>query len=297
MTGGWASYSWPPAIVLVAVMVIFLMDLGAERYVEEKYGHQHDHDSLEGMVTGQAHSCPRPSKIADLPSALLQTGDIEAARSDMHSHNHPSPTKEMTEETWDDSQSSTKMILAEENAFRTQFAAFLILEFGVIVHSVSGYPPCKHPKILTQLNQIVIGLNLGVVGAEFTTLYPVLVFHQSFEGLGIGARMSAIPFPQRYRNWLPWLLCTIYGLTTPIAIAVGLGVRTTYNPNSFTANIVSGVLDSVSAGILIYTGLVELLARDFLFDPMRTRDSWRLGFMVICVLLGAGVMALLGKWA
>ena len=55
-------------------------------------------------------------------------------------------------------------------------AAFLILEFGVIVHSV------------------IIGLNLGVVGEEFSTLYPVIVFHQSFEGLGIGARMSAIPF-------------------------------------------------------------------------------------------------------
>jgi zinc transporter 1/2/3 len=138
-------------------------------------------------------------------------------------------------------------------------------------------------------------LNLGVVGKEFSTLYPVLVFHQSFEGLGIGARMSAITFPKK--SWLPWFLCTAYGLTTPIAIAIGLGVRTTYNPNSNTANIVSGVLDSISAGILIYTGLVELIARDFLFDPLRTKDNKRLGFMVFCVLLGAGIMALLGKWA
>jgi len=107
--------------------------------------------------------------------------------------------------------------------------------------------------------------------------------------------MSAIPFPRG--SWLPWFLCAAYGLTTPIAIAIGLGVRTTYNPNSFTANIVSGVLDSISAGILIYTGLVELLARDFLFDPLRTKDNKRLAFMIFCVLLGAGIMALLGKWA
>jgi len=120
--------------------------------------------------------------------------------------------------------------------------------------------------------------------------------HQSFEGLGIGARLSAIPFPTKYKN-LPWLLCAAYGLTTPIAIAVGLGVRTTYNSGSFTASVVSGVLDSLSAGILIYTGLVELLARDFLFDPKRTMDGKRLGFMVCCVILGAGLMALLGKWA
>jgi len=57
------------------------------------------------------------------------------------------------------------------------------------------------------------------------------------------------------------------------------------------------VLDSTSAGILIYTGLVELLARDFLFNPELTRDSRRLIFMVVCVFLGAALMALLGKWA
>jgi len=107
--------------------------------------------------------------------------------------------------------------------------------------------------------------------------------------------MSAIPFPRK--SWLPWFLCAAYGLTTPISIAVGLGVRTTYNPASNTANIVSGILDSMSAGILIYTGLVELLARDFLFDPARTRDNKRLIFMLVCVMLGAGIMALLGKWA
>ena len=69
----------------------------------------------------------------------------------------------------------------------------MILEFGVIFHSV------------------IIGLNLGVVGSEFSTLYPVLVFHQSFEGLGIGARMSTIPF--KPHSWLPWILCAAYGLT------------------------------------------------------------------------------------
>jgi len=71
----------------------------------------------------------------------------------------------------------------------------------------------------------------------------------------------------------------------------------TYNSGSYTAYVVSGVLNSMSAGILIYTGLVELLARDFLFNPTRTKDNKRLGFMLGCVFVGAGLMALLGKWA
>lgn len=63
--------------------------------------------------------------------------------------------------------------------------------------------------------------------------------------------------PARF-HWVPYAAAILYGLTTPIGIAAGLGVRTSYNPGSTTASIVSGILDSLSAGILIYTGLVEV---------------------------------------
>ncbi|KAG9312845.1 hypothetical protein JVU11DRAFT_6275 [Chiua virens] len=45
---------------------------------------------------------------------------------------------------------------------------------------------------------------------------------------------------------------------TPVGIAVGLRIRNTYNPGSTTASIVSSVMDSLSARILLYTGLVEM---------------------------------------
>jgi len=270
MTGGWADYAWCPAIVLASVVVIFLLDFGAERYVEVKYGVSSEAD-IQEAVTGYNGAIEN----TQLSEEQRQRGESIASMRREHQERRKSSAyeKRFLEDFQDDEIDPD----VRKNSFRQQIAAFLILEFGVIFHSV------------------VIGLNLGVVGDEFSTLYPVLVFHQSFEGLGIGARMSAIPF--RPGSWLPWILCTAYGLTTPIAIAIGLGVRTTYNPNSFTANVVSGVLDAMSAGILIYTGLVELLARDFLFNPMRTKDNKRLTLMVVCVLLGAGLMSLLGKWA
>lgn len=267
MTGGWAQYSWCPAIVLTSVMMIFLLDFCAERYVERKYGVDTEQD-IQGAVTGvgEGKSNTPPEYEEGKLNAPARNGSSVEAPVTMQDY-----SKGFTEDVHDGDTEAGRL------AFRQQIAAFLILEFGVIFHSV------------------IIGLNLGVVGSEFSTLYAVLVFHQSFEGLGIGARMSAIPF--KPTSWLPWILCGAYGLTTPIAIAIGLGLRTTYNPNSFTANVVSGVLDSVSAGILIYTGLVELLARDFLFNPLRTRDSKRLAFMMGTTFLGAGIMALLGKWA
>ena len=279
MTDGWADYSFVPAIVLLSVLSIFMMDFAAEQYVDRKYGFAHG-PSIEDVVTNQPGN--NTTRRATLTHNQLHSGDQDPNLFDniaqaQESKDH-SPASNSFSNEKDVEKITISSEMAEERSFRQQISAFLILEFGVIFHSV------------------IIGLNLGTAGDEFSTLYPVLVFHQSFEGLGIGARMSAIPFPKRF-SWLPWVLCAGYGLTTPIAIAIGLGLRTTYNSGSFTANVVSGVLDSISAGILIYTGLVELLARDFLFNPDLTHDKKRLTFMICCVLLGTFIMALLGKWA
>ena len=240
-------------------MLIFLLDFGAERYVEMKYGVRSEQDIQ--------------SSVATIRNSNGEHADPDAQAS---LQIHPASIGVAYEKGFQEYDPEADSA-AGEQSFRQQIAAFLILESGVIFHSV------------------IIGLNLGVAGSEFGTLYVVLVFHQSFEGLGIGARMSAIPFKRG--SWLPWLLCSAYGLTTPTSIAIGLGLRTTYNSGSYTADVVSGVLDSMSAGILIYTGLVELLARDFLFNPLRTKDNRQLAFMMACAFLGAGLMALLGKWA
>lgn len=166
-----------------------------------------------------------------------------------------------------------------EDHFAAQMTAIFILEFGVIFHS------------------IFIGLTLAVTGSEFNVLYIVLVFHQTFEGLGLGSRLATATWP-RAKSWMPWALGIAYGVTTPIAIAVGLGVRTTFTPGSPTTMIVNGVFDSISAGILIYTGLVELMAHEFMFNPEMRRSSMKMMLFAFgCMVLGAGLMALLGKWA
>jgi len=46
-------------------------------------------------------------------------------------------------------------------------------------------------------------------------------------------------------------------LTTPGGVALGLGIKATYNDNSPTALAVAGVFDSVSTGIRIYMALVR----------------------------------------
>ncbi|KAA1135389.1 high-affinity Zn(2+) transporter zrt1 [Puccinia graminis f. sp. tritici] len=161
----------------------------------------------------------------------------------------------------------------------SQLIGAAILELGVIFHSV------------------VIGLTLAV-NAQFTTFFLVIIFHQMFEGLGLGARLSQLSLPTRYRR-LPLWASLLYSFVTPLGLTIGLGLRNTYNPNSATALMVSGCLDSFSAGILLYTGLVELLAHDFVFNKtlLLEHSNCRLTFDIVCVVSGAGLMALLGRWA
>jgi zinc transporter 1/2/3 len=167
----------------------------------------------------------------------------------------------------------------DDDHFAAQMTALFILEFGVVFHS------------------IFIGLTLAVTGSNFKILYIVLVFHQTFEGLGLGSRLATARWPAK-KWWMPWLLGSLFGLTTPIAIAVGLGIHSTFEPGSPTTLITQGIFDSISAGILIYTGLVELMAHEFMFNHEMRKASIKmvlLAYSIMC--LGAGIMALLGKWA
>jgi solute carrier family 39 (zinc transporter), member 1/2/3 len=135
------------------------------------------------------------------------------------------------------------------------------------------------------------------VDPDFKILFVVLVFHQMFEGLGLGTRLAFLDLPT-HRTSIPVAAALLYGITTPIGIAVGLGIQSSYNPNTPRASIVSGVLDATSAGILIYTGLVELMAHEFLFSKeMREASDRKVVYAISCMMLGCGLMALLGKWA
>lgn len=164
--------------------------------------------------------------------------------------------------------------------YASQILAVMFLEFGIIFHSV------------------FIGLSLAVSGSEFKTLFVVLIFHQMFEGLGLGTRIAETNWPQN-RRFTPWLMALAFALTTPIAVAIGIGVRHSFVPGSRKALISNGVFDSISSGILIYTGLVELMAHEFLFSnefkgPAGFKKMMFAYFIMCC---GTGLMALLGKWA
>ncbi|KAH0986248.1 hypothetical protein GBA52_013425 [Prunus armeniaca] len=91
-------------------------------------------------------------------------------------------------------------------------------------------------------------------------------------------------------------MATFFSLTTPVGIAIGIGISTGYNGNCPTALIVEWIFNAAAAGILIYMALVDLLAADFMNPRMQSSMRIQSG-AYISLLLGSGCMSLLAKWA
>ncbi|ONI17885.1 hypothetical protein PRUPE_3G185500 [Prunus persica] len=151
-----------------------------------------------------------------------------------------------------------------------------VLELGIIVHSV------------------IIGISLGASESPDTIrpLVAALTFHQFFEGMGLGGCISQAKFKARGVA----IMALFFSLTTPVGIAIGIGISNVYEENSPTALIVEGVFNAASAGILIYMSLVDLLAADFMNPKMQSNGRLQAGAN-IALLLGAGCMSLLANWA
>ena len=156
----------------------------------------------------------------------------------------------------------------------------LMLEAGILFHSV------------------FIGLALSVsTGSSFVVLLVAISFHQTFEGLALGSRIASIGSFST-TSYKPWLMCLMYGITTPIGQAIGLGVQGLYDPASQLGLLMVGIMNAISSGLLIYAGLVQLLAEDFLSETSyaELRGIRRLQACA-SVVAGCALMALVGVWA
>lgn len=151
-----------------------------------------------------------------------------------------------------------------------------LIEAGIIFHS------------------ILIGLTMVVAGdSGLIVLFIVILFHQMFEGIALGARISGLtttPFSEKL------IMCGCYAVTTPIGMAIGLGVLTKFNGNDKSTVIALGTIDSFSAGILLWTGLVDMLAMDWVFGPVATYGLWKTGAAFLSLISGMLLMSVLGKW-
>ena len=160
-----------------------------------------------------------------------------------------------------------------------------LLEFSIVVHS------------------FIIGLDLGTTVSEeeeglrpLVALVIVLCFHQFFEGVALGSYITELR--DAATVVAKGAMAAMFALTVPSGTWIGIGVASGYSPGSQTAIWVTGTLNAVTGGMLLYSSLITFMAEEFSRDDLGGAAGRAMKRrMYAAMLLGAACMALLGIWA
>ncbi|KAK5167726.1 high-affinity Zn(2+) transporter zrt1 [Saxophila tyrrhenica] len=151
-----------------------------------------------------------------------------------------------------------------------------VMEAGIIFHS------------------ILIGLTLVVANdSGFISLFIVILFHQMFEGIALGSRIAMTSAGLARKI----VMALGFAITTPIGMAIGIGVLSSFNGNDPSTIVAIATLDAFSAGILLWVGLVGMLFSDWWFRPLATSGAVKTALGMLFLVSGLVLMSLLGKWA
>ncbi|KAI1339352.1 Zip-domain-containing protein [Xylariaceae sp. FL0016] len=206
----------------------------------------------------------------------------------------------------------------DQSSYNDEVVSVGVLEAGIIFHS------------------LLIGITLVVAADSYLiTLFIVILFHQMFEGIALGTRIASVgqslpasddgkarapactddasasnqqlPVNERMveeRVKSPLSLgkklgmATAFALVTPIGMAIGTGVVQQFNGNDPSTLIALGTLDALSAGILIWVGVVEMWAGDWMFGGELANAGVAVTLCAgVGLLAGMVLMSFLGKWA
>lgn len=262
------------------------IELRNKTHRHKRLGHNHrptdlslgDAGSSQGLIDGAS---PLPESMPQANGHMRfhdGGGEDESDRDSDLDFQELDPAAESNNDVENQPDLSSSSLSPEAEQKRLMIQCML-LEAGILFHSV------------------FIGMAISVAtGTPFVVFLVAISFHQSFEGLALGSRIAAINFSKSSPK--PWLMVLAYGTTTPIGQAIGLLVQSSYDPHSETGLLMVGIMNAISSGLLLFAGLVQLLAEDFLsdksYDILKGRRRWQ---AFTAVIGGATLMALVGAWA
>lgn len=93
------------------------------------------------------------------------------------------------------------------------------------------------------------------------------------------------------------VLAACFALVTPIGMAIGTGCLSVFNGNDPATAIAIGTLDAFSGGILVWVGLVEMWAGDWMGGEMANASVFSTSMGIFGLMAGMALMSFLGKWA
>ncbi|KAI9014305.1 ZIP zinc transporter-domain-containing protein [Hyaloraphidium curvatum] len=276
----WLEYSsWAGAFAMIAVLFTQFIQTMAVSYLKA-FDPTHTHaPAAAAVIAPEMSILPDKAAAEDSGSVILDTRtDAEKdltshATIAGHAHDHGHSAGDLAE--LDEAEHTHHLLLAHRQ--RRQITVY-VLEVGIATHS------------------FIIGLAAGVSsGSELTALMIALAFHQFFEGMALSATVLDAGFKT---NFQPIFMVVFYTLTTPLGIATGIGIHSTFVPNSETTLLTLGIIDSIAAGILIYDACVNLLAANMTNSSVFMRLSWqRKALSFLALWAAVSIMAVIGIWA
>ncbi|KAG6031337.1 hypothetical protein E4U41_007607 [Claviceps citrina] len=213
-----------------------------------------------------------------------------------------------------------------------EVVSILVMEAGILFHSlligltlvVAGDSVFITLFVVILFHQLFEGLALGTriatigVYTDNMPLLPPTAHQPAPEADNETDKSAATPNPEEETadgssktNNQPLTLtmlkklslAALFAFVTPTGMAIGIGVLNQFNGNDKSTIIAIGTLDALSAGILVWTGLVEMWAADWMTGFHGHKAELADADTLTVVLGGAGLMtgmalmSLLGKWA
>jgi len=199
---------------------------------------------------------------------------------DAIAHGEPMVEQTVIEQSFPADQASTRSSMVDSTSAKHQIVNTVVLQLGIMLHSLA------------------IGLTLSIKSrSEFISLLTAISFHQLFEGLSLGVRISALPKSLgkgAHIGFLKPLLCLLFSITAPVGIIIGL---TTFTTLGTQMKLIQGIMSAISAGMLIYAACCELLAADFILDVELKKSSFGIQALALfSLVMGLTGMAVLNIW-
>lgn len=287
----WAKFPFAGFISMLATLFVLMIDFSATTYYERKQQKstesidQHTLISQSNKLISSAHTDPKQHKFTEISVHDTNadgggSGDLSMvsvhAHASSHAISHSYHGVHPDHQHGHGPHSHSAMLSEQESAQLRHRVISQVLELGIVAHSV------------------IIGITLGTSESPCTIrpLLAALTFHQFFEGMALGSCIAQAGYKRRASA----LMGFFFSVTTPAGIAIGMGIASSYNENSPQALIVQGLFDSMSAGILLYMSLVDLIAADFLSKKLQSNLHLQL-YSYTALFLGSGIMSVIAYWA
>ncbi|KAI8848554.1 hypothetical protein BC829DRAFT_393818 [Chytridium lagenaria] len=245
-------------------------------------------DPQTDMGAGSSHISTQPSTSPILPHPHLHTPHLPAPHqhdaSTPHLHGASTPHTHGTSSPHLQAASSPhlSLTLADRFSLRQQPHDQPITP----QHTPPQHPPSPPSNPITSLL-----LELGILSHSV-----LLARRPAFRVALASVVMEARREEQVKSRGLVWTVIA-YCSATPIGGILGMLLLIFGRINAQNYILVEGILDAASAGILSYNALVNILQPHFSSHRFRGLPAFQQVVQLVCLWVGAGVMATVGFWA